>query len=77
MGLRALKTHFGGLGRRVGEGGRQVGGRWASLSTVLQRLLLIVLIDIPPWHSANGRAAISPSYCGECSRLSHKDRLAL
>lgn len=68
MGLCALKTHSGGLGRQ-GAGGKAGGGRWASLSTVLQRLLLIVLTDVPPWHSANGRAALSPSYRGEHGRV--------
>lgn len=46
MGSRVLKTHLGGIGKQ-GAGGEAGGGRWASLSTVLQCLLLIVLTDVP------------------------------
>lgn len=58
------KPTRGGIGKQ-GAGGEAGGGRWAWLSTVLQRLLLIVLTDVPLWRSAKGRAVIGPSHPGE------------
>lgn len=66
--MRIENQHGGikmaGLGN--GGAGRDAGDRtWASLSAVLQRLLLIVLTDVPLWRPANGWSANSRSDRGE------------